>query len=70
MKSNDIKALQAKTIEELNQQLSSLNERLTESYLEKAARRLQNTASIKNLRADIARVKTVIRVKEMAEEQK
>lgn len=66
MKSNDIKALPNKTVVELETQLQNLSESLTNAYLEKAARRLKNPASIKNIRADIARVKTVLRQKELS----
>lgn len=69
MKSNDIKALATKTTTELEVQLHDLGESLTNAYLEKAARRLKDTASIKNIKTDIARVKTVLRQKELMADQ-
>lgn len=60
MKRNDIKALTDKPKADLEKQLAELQDQLTTAYLQKAARKLKNTSSIKNLKADIARVKTVI----------
>ena len=63
MKRNDIKALADKKPAELEKQLSQFKADLTKAYLEKNARQLKNTALIKNLKADIARVKTVLTAK-------
>ena len=66
MKSNDIKALHTKTIEELKVQLDDLLLLLATSRLQKRAGKLKNT-HLSLLSDDVARVKTVIREKEMAE---
>lgn len=59
MKTNDIKALHDKTIEELNLQLDELSTLLAKSRLEKKAGKLKNT-HIAMLADDVARVKSVI----------
>ncbi|MBT4722339.1 50S ribosomal protein L29 [Candidatus Falkowbacteria bacterium] len=64
MRSNDIKALHDKTIEELKVQLDELLMLLAKSRLEKKAGKLKNT-HIAMLADDVARVKTVIRNKEL-----
>lgn len=64
MKSNDIKALHDKTIEELNAQLKDLQMLLAKSRLEKAAGKLKNT-HVAMIADDVARIKTVLRNKEL-----
>ncbi len=64
MKQNDIRALQEKTIEELKAQVAELSKELARARLEKKAGRRQNT-HIALLADDLARVKTVIRKKEL-----
>ncbi|MBU0974546.1 50S ribosomal protein L29 [Patescibacteria group bacterium] len=59
MRSNDIKALHDKTIEELNVQLDELLMLLAKSRLQKKAGKLKNT-HICLLADDVARVKSVI----------
>lgn len=67
MKRNDITALQSKEIAELQQQLSELETELVKARLERSAGKLQNPAKVKSLSDDIARVKTVIRDKQLRE---
>jgi len=69
MKSNDIKALHNKTIKELQIQLNELLMLLAKSRLEKRAGKLKNTHTAL-LSDDVARIKTVIRNKELALEAK
>jgi len=59
MRTNDIKALHDKTIEELNLQLEVLLVLLAKSRLQKRAGKLKNT-HICLLADDVARVKSVI----------
>lgn len=59
MKRNDITALHSMTAEELNTKLEVLQRELAEARLQKAVGKLANTASIKNISDDIARIKTV-----------
>lgn len=66
MKRNDIRALHDKEQAELNQQLSELETSLVTARMERSAGKLDNPAKVKNLQEDIARVKTVIREKELA----
>ena len=69
MRTNDIKALHGKTVKELNTQLEELLMLLAKSRLEKAAGKLKNT-HIAMLADDVARVKTVLRNKELTSEVK
>lgn len=66
MKRNDITALQSKEIAELEQQLTSLQTELVKARLERSAGQLQSPAKVKSLSDDIARVKTVMRQKQLA----
>ncbi len=70
MKSNDIKALQTKTIEELKVQLDDLSLQLATARLQKKAGKLKNVSSVHTIADDVARVKTVITNKQLAESQK
>ncbi|MCL2110361.1 50S ribosomal protein L29 [Microgenomates group bacterium] len=47
--------------ENLIQQLQTLQKELNEAYLQKNVNKLKNTATIKNLRLKIARLKTTLR---------
>lgn len=64
MKINDIKTL---TVAELNAKLKELNSELFNLRFSHATRSLANPMAIHNVKKDIARVKTVIREKEIAE---
>jgi len=70
MKRNDIKALPTKKPAELEKQLALLQADLTKAYLEKSARQLKNPALIKNLKADIARIKTVLTATQKKNQEK
>lgn len=64
MKINEIKTL---TVSELNAKLKELNSELFNLRFSHATRSLANPMAIHNIKKDIARVKTVIREKEIAE---
>ena len=64
MKINEIKTL---TVSELNAKLKELNSELFNLRFSHATRTLANPMAIHNIKKDIARVKTVIREKEIAE---
>ena len=64
MKTSEIKAL---SIKELNAKLKELSNELFNLRFSNASRNLANPVSIRNVKKDIARVKTVIREKEIAE---
>ena len=63
MKTSEIKAL---SVKELNAKLKELSNELFNLRFSNASRNLANTVSIRNVKKDIARVKTVIREKEIA----
>ena len=67
MKSKDtLKALQAKTLAELDTDLKSKKGELFNLRFQLATGQLQNTAAIRECKKSIARVKTVIRQRELA----
>lgn len=63
MKTSEIKGL---SIEELNAKVKELNEELFNLRFSHATRNLANPLAIRNVRRDIAKVKTVLREKEIA----
>ena len=65
MKSQDIKALQQKSQTELKKDLAQLMQDLAGMRLAAKVGKLDSPAKLKNLRKDIARLKTVIRNKEL-----
>ncbi len=65
MKQNDIRALAEKSIEELQQQLGGLEAEVTKARLEKMAGKLSNFRLIAMLRDDVARIKTVLRERQL-----
>lgn len=62
MKTNEIKAL---SIEELNAKVKELNTELFNLRFSHATRNLANPLAIRNVRREIAKVKTVLREKQM-----
>ena len=70
MKTKDeLKALQAKTIAELDTDLKNKKSELFNLRFQLATGQLQNTAAIRDCKKSIARVKTVIRQRELAEKK-
>ena len=66
MKTNEIKSL---SVPELNAKLKELNSELFNLRFSHATRNLANPMQIHNIKKDIARVKTVIRAKEIEQAQ-
>lgn len=62
MKTNEIKYL---SVDELNAKLKELNSELFNLRFSHATRSLANPLAIHNVKKDIARVKTVLREKEL-----
>ncbi len=70
MKTKDeLKALQAKTIAELDTDLKNKKSELFNLRFQLATGQLQNTAAIRECKKSIARVKTVLRQRELAEKK-
>ena len=61
------KELHELTIEELNAKVKELYEELFNLRFRHAIGQLENPSSLKNCRKDIARVKTILREKELAQ---
>ena len=67
MKTKDeMKALQAMTLAELNTDLNDRKSEIFNLRFQKATGQLENTAAIRECKKSIARVKTVIRQRELA----
>lgn len=65
MKRNDITALASKSTSELQAQLTQLMAEVTKARLAKKTGRLANLRSISHLNDDIARIKTIMRQKQL-----
>ncbi len=63
MKASEIKKM---TLEEMNEKLVALKEELFNLRFQLAANQLENTARLKAVKKDIARVKTCMRAAETA----
>ncbi|MBI2195663.1 MAG: 50S ribosomal protein L29 [Candidatus Levybacteria bacterium] len=68
MKTKDIKDLHSKTEEELKGMYKIAKEDLLELNLSKSLAKLKNTSSIFSKKKDIARILTILRGKELANE--
>ncbi len=66
MKATEVNAM---TVDELNSKLSDLKEELFALRFQLAANQLENTARIKAVKKDIARVKTALRAAEIQSAQ-
>ena len=66
MKATEVKAM---TVDELNSKLGDLKEELCALRFQLAANQLENTARIKAVKKDIARVKTALRAAEIQSAQ-
>ena len=68
MKTKDeLKALQAKTMAELDTDLKDKKSELFNLRFQLATGQLQNTAAIRECKKEIARVRTIMRQRELAE---
>ncbi len=65
MKASEIREM---SVEELNEKLSSLKEELFALRFQHAVNQLENTARLKAVKKDIARVKTILRETELAQQ--
>lgn len=70
MKTNDLNDLKKKTIRELNQKLKDLNKEKLEVAIESKMGKVKNVHSGKMLKKDIAKVMTIIKLKQIAENAK
>ncbi|NLW02909.1 MAG: 50S ribosomal protein L29 [Clostridiaceae bacterium] len=65
MKASDLKELREKTRDELNEELNELKAELFKLRFQHATSQLENPMMLKQVKKDIARVKTIIREKEL-----
>lgn len=65
MKRNDITTLHSKSVAELQKQITELQQQRAKTRLELAAGKLANVRLLSQLADDLARVKTVLRQKEL-----
>ena len=66
MKSKEIAELKQKTIAELDTEMNKKKSELFNLRFQLATGQLQNTAAIRECKKEIARVKTIIRQRELA----
>ncbi len=66
MKASEIREM---SVDELNEKLTSLKEELFNLRFQLAVNQLENTARLKAVKKDIARIKTTLRAAEIAAEQ-
>lgn len=66
MKASEIREM---SVDELNEKLTSLKEELFNLRFQLAVNQLENTARLKAVKKDIARIKTTLRAAEIADEQ-
>jgi len=64
MRTNDIKQLHTTEVTELEKKLLELSKQLDATRMEHMLGKLKNTQTLRGLRRDIARVKTVLKNKE------
>lgn len=65
MKASEIKEM---SVDEMNEKLVSLKEELFALRFQLAVNQLENTARLKAVKKDIARIKTTLRAAELAEQ--
>ena len=65
MKASELREM---SVDELNEKLTSLKEELFALRFQLAINQLDNTARLKAVKKDIARVKTVLRAAELAQQ--
>ena len=65
MKASEIKNM---TVDEMNEKLAGLKEELFALRFQLAVNQLENTARLKAVKKDIARIKTSLRAAELAEQ--
>jgi large subunit ribosomal protein L29 len=65
MKASEIREM---SVDELNEKLVSLKEELFNLRFQLAVNQLENTARLKAVKKDIARIKTTLRAAELAEQ--
>lgn len=65
MKIKEFREFKNKKTEEIEEKIFSLKKELTTAYLDKKAMKLTNVSLVKNLKRDIARLKTLLTEKKL-----
>lgn len=65
MKRDELQKLREKSLTELRAKIVELKKQTAKAKLEKEAQKLKNVAEVKRLRQDLARVLTILRMKEL-----
>jgi len=63
MKKKQLNELHNKTVEELKKELTDAQSVLSTNLFEKGSNKLKNTAQLKTMRKNIARIKTLLHMK-------
>ncbi len=66
MKRNEFKEVREKSVEELNEELKNLKEELFRLRFQHATNQLENPMKLRSVKRDIARLKTILRQRELA----
>lgn len=66
MKTNDLRDLRDKSASELNDEMNELKEQLFKLRFQHATNQLDNPLQLKTVRRDIARIKTILRERELS----
>lgn len=65
MKTDQIKELHQLTSDQLQERLQGLEKELVKSRLERSAQKLEDTSKPDRLRKDVARIKTILKEKQL-----
>jgi len=68
MKKNKLKEIRLKTEEELKKEAEQIVQEITRLRLEIAASKIKNVKAVKNLKKDLAQIKTIIKEKGLKNE--
>jgi ribosomal protein L29 len=69
MKQQDVSKFHQQTISEINTEVTKLEKQLIDSSMKKSLAQLKNVRLPKTIRHNIARLKSIIRIKELATKQ-
>lgn len=69
MKRQDLLKFHQQTISEIKAEIAKLEKQLVELSMKKSLAQLQNVHQPKNLRHDIARLKSIIRIKQLTNQE-
>lgn len=69
MKRQDLMKIHQQTIAEIRAEIAKLEKQFTELSMKKSLGQLKNIRQPKNIRHDIARLKSIVRIKELTNQE-